>query len=123
MIGRAGRPQYDIKGVGILITSHSELQFYLSVQNQQLPVESQLISKLIDNLNAEIVLGTISSAKDAVEWLKYTYLYIRMINNPALYGCSSDQRKNDPKMEQRCADLIHTAAIQLDKNNLIKFVF
>lgn len=119
---RAGRPQYDTKGVGILITSHSELQFYLSVQNQQLPVESQLISKLVDNLNAEIVLGTISSAKDAVEWLKYTYLYIRMINNPALYGCSSDQRKNDPKMEQRCADLIHTAALQLDKNNLIKLV-
>lgn len=120
MIGRAGRPQYDTKGVGILITSHSELQFYLSVQNQQLPVESQLISKLIDNLNAEIVLGTIGSAKDAVEWLKYTYLYIRMVNNPTLYGCSSDQRKSDPKMEQRCADLIHTAALQLDKNNLIK---
>ena len=120
MIGRAGRPQYDTKGVGILITSHAELQYYLSVQNQQLPVESQLISKLIDNLNAEIVLGTVGSAKDAVEWLKYTYLYVRMINNPTLYGCSVEQRKSDPKMEQRCADLIHTAAIQLDKNNLIR---
>ena len=44
---------------GILITSHSELQYYLSLLNQQLPVESQYIAKLVDNLNAELVLGTI----------------------------------------------------------------
>ena len=35
----------------------------------QLPIESQFISKLSDNLNAEIVLGTIQNAKDAVTWL------------------------------------------------------
>ena len=121
MFGRAGRPQYDTLGVGILITSHSELQYYLSVLNQQLPIESQLIGKLIDNLNAEIVLGTIQNAKDAINWLQYTYLYIRMLNQPQLYGVPSEQRKIDPKLEQRCSDLIHTAAVQLDKNNLIRY--
>ena len=35
----------------------------------QLPVESQFISRLADNLNAEIVLGTVQNAKDAVNWL------------------------------------------------------
>jgi len=35
MLGRAGRPQYDTKGEGILITSHGELQYYLSLMNQQ----------------------------------------------------------------------------------------
>ena len=35
MLGRAGRPQYDTKGEGILITGHGELQYYLSLQNQQ----------------------------------------------------------------------------------------
>ena len=35
MLGRAGRPQYDKKGEGILITSHTELQYYLSLMNQQ----------------------------------------------------------------------------------------
>lgn len=35
----------------------------------QLPVESQFINRLADNLNAEIVLGTVQSAKDAVNWL------------------------------------------------------
>ena len=69
MLGRAGRPQYDTKGEGVLITNHSELQYYLSLMNQQLPVESQFVSCLADNLNAEVVLGTIQNAKDAVAWL------------------------------------------------------
>ena len=69
MFGRAGRPQYDTKGEGILITNHSELQYYLSLLNQQLPIESQFISKMADNLNAEVVLGTIQNVKDACTWL------------------------------------------------------
>ena len=74
MFGRAGRPGLNTKGEAILITSHQEMQFYLSLNNAQLPIESQFISKLADNLNAEIVLGTVSNIYDAVEYLQYTYL-------------------------------------------------
>lgn len=63
MLGRAGRPQYDTKGEGILITSHGELQYYLSLLNQQLPIESQMVAKLPDMLNAEAVLGNVQNAK------------------------------------------------------------
>lgn len=42
MMGRAGRPQYDAEGEAIVITQHSELQYYLSLNNQQLPIESQV---------------------------------------------------------------------------------
>lgn len=66
MLGRAGRPQYDTKGEGILITSHGELQYYLSLLNQQLPIESQMVSKLPDMLNAETVLGNVQNAKASV---------------------------------------------------------
>jgi len=58
MLGRAGRPGFvsraDDKGVGIILTTHSELQYYLSLLNQQLPIESQYVAKLADNLNAEV---------------------------------------------------------------------
>ncbi|XP_046850049.1 U5 small nuclear ribonucleoprotein 200 kDa helicase-like [Xenia sp. Carnegie-2017] len=121
MLGRAGRPQYDSKGEGILITSHSELQYYLSLMNQQLPVESHFIDKLADSLNAEIVLGTVQNAKEAVNWLGYTYLYIRMLRNPTLYGISYDDLEKDNLLEQRRADLIHSAASVLDKNNLVRY--
>ncbi|KAH9520256.1 hypothetical protein Btru_060375 [Bulinus truncatus] len=121
MLGRAGRPQYDTKGEGIMITNHSELQYYLSLMNQQLPIESQFISKLADNLNAEVVLGSIHNIKEAVDWLGYTYLYIRMLRNPTLYGVSHDTLKDDPLLQQRRKDLVHTAACILDKNGLLKY--
>ncbi|CAF2937525.1 unnamed protein product [Rotaria sp. Silwood2] len=121
MLGRAGRPQYDTRGQGILITSHSELQYYLSLMNQQLPIESQMISKLVDNLNAEIVLGTVQNIREAAEWLSYTYLYVRMIKEPQLYGVSNESLLVDKYLLQRRLDLIHSAAIQLDKCHLIRY--
>ncbi|KAL7117148.1 hypothetical protein ACP275_03G053900 [Erythranthe tilingii] len=121
MLGRAGRPQYDTYGEGIIITGHSELQYYLSLMNQQLPIESQFISKLADQLNAEIVLGTVQNAKEACKWLLYTYLFVRMMRNPTLYGLAADALKRDGSLEERRADLIHSAATVLDKNNLVKY--
>ncbi|GAV65809.1 DEAD domain-containing protein/Helicase_C domain-containing protein/Sec63 domain-containing protein [Cephalotus follicularis] len=121
MLGRAGRPQYDSYGEGIIITGHSELQYYLSLMNQQLPIESQFVSKLADQLNAEIVLGTVQNAREACNWIGYTYLYIRMLRNPALYGLAPDVLTRDITLEERRADLIHSAATILDKNNLVKY--
>ncbi|CAF4395521.1 unnamed protein product [Adineta steineri] len=89
--------------------------------NQQLSIESQLLSKLIDNLNAEIVLGTIQNIHEAAEWLRYTYLYIRMRKQPQLYGISNESLQIDNTLLQRRLDLIHSAAIQLDKNHLIHY--
>jgi pre-mRNA-splicing helicase BRR2 len=99
MFGRAGRPQYDTFGEGIIITSHSELQFYLSLFNMQLPVESQLVGTLANNLNAEIVLGTVQNIEDAAAWLGYTYFYVRMLCEPQLYGVPLDAADSDPVLQ------------------------
>ena len=99
MFGRAGRPQFDTFGEGTIITGHNELQFYLSLLNQQLPIESQLLSKFADTFNAEVVLGTITSAQEAVDWLGYTYLYIRMLKNPGLYCISEGAMNTDEELE------------------------
>ena len=45
-----------------------------------------MIQSLSDSLNAEIVLGTVANIQEAVNWLSYSYLYIRMRRNPDLYG-------------------------------------
>ena len=73
MLGRAGRPRYDKNGEGIIITSQDEVQYYLAILNQQLPIESELIHKLVDNINAEIVAGSITTIEEGIEWLTYTY--------------------------------------------------
>ena len=41
---------------------------------------------MIDSLNAEIALGTVANVHDAVQWLGYTYLFVRMRKNPLQYG-------------------------------------
>ncbi|GMF46792.1 unnamed protein product [Phytophthora fragariaefolia] len=121
MLGRAGRVQFDTQGEGIIITQHSQLTYYLSLMNQQLPVESQLMGKLADNLNAEIVVGSVQNVAQAATWLGYTYLFIRMLRNPTLYGISIADRKADPTLLQYRTDLVHSAATLLAKHNLIKY--
>ena len=120
MLGRAGRPQYDTFGEGIIITTQAEMQYYLSLMNQQLPIESQFVSKLADNLNAEVVLGTVRSRDEGVDWLGYTYLFVRMIRSPALYQVGADY-EDDETLEQKRVDLIHAAATVLERANLVKY--
>jgi len=120
MLGRAGRPQFDTYGEGIIITTQGEMPYYLSLLNQQLPIESQFASKLVDNLNAEIVLGNVRSRDEAVEWLGYTYLFVRMLKSPGLYSVGAEY-EDDVALEQKRVDLVHSAAIVLKKSNLIKY--
>ena len=41
---------------------------------------------MVDALNAEIALGTVANVHDAVQWLSYTYLFVRMKKSPFQYG-------------------------------------
>lgn len=118
MLGRAGRPRYDKNGMGVIITSRDEVQYYMAILNQQLPIESQLLGKLVDTMNGEIVLGTIRSRDDAVEWLGYTYLYIRMLKSPGLYLVGSD---SDETLYGRRLDLVHSALTMLRQYGLIEY--
>lgn len=113
MLGRAGRPQYDKLGEGIVITSYDQLQYYLSLNNMQLPIESQMISQIQDQLNADIVMGNCTNVKEGANWLGYTYLYVRMLRNPTLYGITPEILESDPYLIQRRTDLVHTSAILL----------
>lgn len=119
MLGRAGRPRYDTYGEGIIITNQFDVQYYLAVLNQQLPIESQFISMLVDNLNAEVVSGTIKSRQRAVEWLSHTYLYVRMLVSPQLYKVPHDE--NDILLTKYRESLIHSALTTLHNENLVVY--
>lgn len=59
---------------------------YERLVSGQVPVESHLHKNLIEHLNAEISLGTVTDIAVAVNWLKSTYLYVRATKNPHLYS-------------------------------------
>ncbi|KAG8227038.1 hypothetical protein J437_LFUL013825 [Ladona fulva] len=121
IFGRAGRPQFDSSGHGTIITSHDKLSHYLSLLTNQFPIESNFLASLADNLNAEIALGTISNIDEAVEWLSYTYLSVRMKMNPQVYGINYNDVMEDPSLEKKCREFIQIAARSLDKANMIRF--
>jgi pre-mRNA-splicing helicase BRR2 len=64
-------------------------------------------------------LGTVSNVKEAVDWLGYTYLYVRMMKNPSLYGAHID--KSDPQMVGFRVQLVHAAATLLSHSNMVKY--
>ena len=54
-----------------------------------------LHTHLVEHLNAEIVLGTINDYSVALDWLKSTFLYVRVMRNPKHYNIRCGSRKED----------------------------
>ena len=119
IFGRAGRPQYETHGEAVLITQHRLLPHYLGALTTQVPIESRMGSRLCDTLNAEIALGSVGNIEDAIRWLKYTYLYIRMQRNPTAYGISLKERSEG--LDEHLRGLVITAATQLRSTGMVAF--
>ncbi|XP_048327606.1 DExH-box ATP-dependent RNA helicase DExH17 isoform X9 [Ziziphus jujuba] len=86
MCGRAGRPPFDDTGVVIIMTRRDTVHLYENLLNGCEMVESQLLSCLTEHLTAEIVQLTVSDITRAIEWMKCSYLYVRMKKNPGNYA-------------------------------------
>ena len=121
IFGRAGRPQYDTFGEAYIITTHNKLSHYLNLLTRQTPIESQYVESLTDHLNAEIVLGTVNSIDEAIQWLSYTYLLIRMKANPLAYGVNYTEYMKDPDLINNRRELIVHAAKQLDDAKMTRY--
>ncbi|KAK0427540.1 hypothetical protein QR680_010282 [Steinernema hermaphroditum] len=122
IFGRAGRPQFETHGEGIIITDQATMPKYLGMLVNQTPIESQFMRKLHDNLNAEISLGTVTNISEAVEWLRYTYIYIRMRMNPQAYGIPYEQLKADPDLVEYISAMMCQAAARLDRNKMVRYI-
>lgn len=119
IFGRAGRPQFEDTGIGMICTTLDKLPHYLRAVTEQQPIESKFSTKLVDNLNAEIALGTVTSIPDAVQWIGYSYLFVRMRKSPLTYGIEWDEIRDDPTLVQRRRRLAIQAAQTLQKCQMI----
>jgi len=79
------------------------------------------MKQLPDHLNAEVVSGTVTSIDEAVAWLSYTYLYVRMLKNPLAYGLPFDARADDPQLTLARYDRAVAAAKLLDERRMLRF--
>lgn len=121
IFGRAGRPQYEQFGTGILCTTRDRLDHYVSLITQQHPIESKLSAKIVDNLNAEISLGTVTNIEEGVRWLGYTYMMVRMKKNPFAYGIDWKELQEDPMLTNKRREMIISSARRLHELQMIIF--
>ncbi|KAI1489464.1 Sec63 Brl domain-containing protein [Biscogniauxia mediterranea] len=121
IFGRAGRPQFEDVGIGMICTTGDKLAHYLTAVTEQQPIESKFSSKLVDNLNAEIALGTVTSIQEAVQWIGYSYLFVRMRRSPMTYGIEWAEIRDDPNLVQRRRQLAIQAARTLQQSQMIIF--
>jgi replicative superfamily II helicase len=79
MMGRAGRPQYDVKGVAVIMTENNKVREYERIcAGEYGNVESQLEQCLPELLNAEVARYVIVDVPTAVLWYRCTFLFVRM---------------------------------------------
>lgn len=76
---------------------------------------------MIDSMNAEIALGTISNVSEAVQWIGYTYLFVRMRRNPFYYGMPHDVTADDPQLGNKRHQLVTLAAKKLTDAKMVVF--
>ena len=109
MLGRAGRPQFDTSAVAVIMTRQEMVQKYnLMVSGQEI-LESCLHENLIEHLNAEISLGTITNLQSAKRWLGSTFLSVRIKVNPDHYHLKGDidaSSSADDQLAQICTTSI-----------------
>ncbi|XP_018893703.4 probable ATP-dependent DNA helicase HFM1 [Gorilla gorilla gorilla] len=121
MIGRAGRPQFDTTATAVIMTRLSTRDKYIQMLACRDTVESSLHRHLIEHLNAEIVLHTITDVNIALEWIRSTLLYIRALKNPSHYGFASGLNKDgiEAKLQELCLknlnDLSSLDLIKMDE--------
>ncbi|KAK8947099.1 hypothetical protein KSP39_PZI006477 [Platanthera zijinensis] len=101
MCGRAGRPPFDDTGVVIIMTRKATVYLYENLLNGCEMVESQLLPCAIEHLTAEIVQLTVSDISLAIEWIKSSYLYVRIKKNPENYGIKRGIPREDLEKHMR----------------------
>ena len=65
--------------------------------------------------------GTVTNVDEAVRWLSYTYLYVRMMKNPLAYGITYEQLMMDSNLHGYRHKLITDAAKTLDEAMMTRF--
>ncbi|CAH0518314.1 unnamed protein product [Peronospora belbahrii] len=100
MIGRAGRPLLDDKGIACVLVEESKKNMTQRFLYEPLAVESCLGGNampyiLANHLNAEITAGFIHNAKDVMDYLSWSLLFQRVLKNPSFYGVGADVVANE----------------------------
>lgn len=116
IFGRAGRPQFDTYGEAVLITKVERLNDFMGMMSNKKPIESNFESCLTEALNAEVSLGNITSVREAFDYVKRTFFYVRCRKNPIVVGAKSAAHIDGALM-----DIIEENIFNLHRLRLLRY--
>ncbi|KAH8603458.1 DEAD DEAH box helicase Helicase conserved C terminal domain [Trypanosoma vivax] len=123
MSGRAGRPGLDTHGVALVLTTEDKAVLYEPLRHGDscTVVESRLHQKMIEHVNAEVALRTIHSFSLGVEWIKTTFLWIRLQRCPRHYGILFPTREKEKEFDREdfAAQLMRSMLTRLEKQGCV----
>ncbi|KAJ2920149.1 hypothetical protein MD484_g373, partial [Candolleomyces efflorescens] len=111
----------DLSVLDVLQIFEEMLSHYLDAVTTQIPIESKFKAGMVDALNAEISLGTVANINDAVRWLGFTYLYVRMRKNPFYYGIDRESLVEDPRLGNKRTELVAEATRRLAQLRMVVY--
>ncbi|KAK4502972.1 hypothetical protein PRZ48_006399 [Zasmidium cellare] len=118
MLGRAGRPQFDNSAVAVIMTRLDRVKTYEQMIAGQEILESCLHKNLVEHLNSEIGLGTVTNLSTAKKWLKGTFLYVRLKENPEHYHIEDQASGRD--LDERLENICRNGIASLEEYDLVQ---
>ena len=79
-------------------------------------MESHLDHFLHDHVNAEVVVGTIESKQDAVDYLTWTFLYRRLTQNPNYYNLQGVSHRH---LSDHLSELVESTLTDLESSKCV----
>lgn len=100
----------------MLLCSTSKKEYFKKFLFESFPLESHLNHFLHDHINAEIVSEIIQEKQDCLDWLTWTYMYRRLLQNPNYYDL---QGKSKDHISDYLSELIERTLSDLSKANCV----
>ncbi|KIK31009.1 hypothetical protein PISMIDRAFT_5571, partial [Pisolithus microcarpus 441] len=94
MMGRAGRPQFDDEGIAMILCEAELETKYRALVHGTTTIESSLHRNLVEHLNSEICLRTITDLESARDWLRHSFLFRRIQKNPQHYNIGKEESES-----------------------------
>ena len=122
MTGRTGRPQFESEGQCVIMTERAKVQRYRNLLEGLEEIESHLLPSVREHLNNEIGLLTIRTLKDCEQWLRTTFLRVRLRIKPKHYAnqmklsCEDDEDELLKKVsDMAVADLRKLTMVEVEE--------
>lgn len=108
----------DDEGIAVILCEPELEHKYRTLAQGNTALESSLHHNLAEHLNSEIGLGTISTVENAKEWLRHSFLFRRIQQNPRHYEIGKNENQT---WKEKVDEIVMQSIFTLRDTQLIEY--